>query len=95
MKYFFKKKDQDKLLESFYSFIPRSCELLNCGDFKIANLIMIHIPDHFVGFYNISQIREKGESSTAADQQAMRIDPVESNPLSYIAGYRNCFKGTN
>ena len=49
---------------------------------------MIHISDHLVGFYNISQIREKGESSTATEQ-AMRIDPVERNPLSYIAGYQN------
>ena len=52
---FYKKKNQDKLLEDFYGLIPRSCELLNCTDFRVTNLIMIHLPDHLVGFYNVSQ----------------------------------------
>ena len=41
---FFLKKNQDKLLESFYGLIPQSCEFLNCDDFRVASLIMIHIP---------------------------------------------------
>ena len=58
----------------------------HCGDFKVANLIMIHIPAHLVGFYNISQVRDKGESSPAAEQ-AIKIDPVERGPFSYVGGY--------
>jgi hypothetical protein len=83
---FITKKNQDKLLEDFYGLIPRSCELLNCGDFKVANLIMIHIPDHLVGFYNISQMRDKGESSSGAEQP-VKINPAELGPLSYVGGY--------
>ena len=56
-----------------------------CGDFKVANLIMIHIPDHLVGFYNISQMRDNGEGSPAAEQ-AVKINPVERGPLSYVGG---------
>ena len=51
---FCKKKNQDKLVESFFALIKRSCELLNCKDYKASNLIMIHIPDHLVGFYHTS-----------------------------------------
>jgi hypothetical protein len=75
-----------KLLEDFYGLIPRSWELLNCGDFKVANLIMIHIPDHLVGFSNISQMRDKGESSSGAEQP-VKINPAELGPLSYVGGY--------
>ena len=35
---FCRKKNMDKLLESFYGLIPRSCELLNCNDYRVANL---------------------------------------------------------
>ena len=45
---FCQKKNQDKLLESFYSLIPQLCELLNCEDFRAATLVMIHIPDHLI-----------------------------------------------
>ena len=83
---FYTKKNQDKLLEDFYGLMPRSCELLNCTDFRVTNLIMIHIPDHLVGFYNVSQIREKSESTPVA-AQAMQINPAERGPLSYIGGY--------
>ena len=47
---FCKKKNQDKLVESFFALIRRSCDLLNCKDYKVSNLIMIHVPDHLVGF---------------------------------------------
>ena len=59
---FHRKENQDKLLEDFYELIPRSCELLNCEDFRVTNLIMIHVPDHLVGFYNVSQVADTGES---------------------------------
>lgn len=37
---FCRKKNQDKLLETFYDLIPRSRELLKCDDYRIANLIL-------------------------------------------------------
>ncbi len=83
---FHRKKNQDKLLEDFYALIPRSCELLNCADFRVTNLIMIHVPDHLVGFYNVSQIKDKSKSTPVA-AQAMQINPAERGPLSYIGGY--------
>ena len=42
--------NQDKLLESFYGSMLNSSTLLNCKDSRVANLVMIHIPDHLVGF---------------------------------------------
>ena len=77
-----KKKNQDKLLESFYSLIPRSCKLLRCKDYKIVNLVMIQLPDFLVSFYNRTHVKK--------DDQALeeeKIDPAEHGPLSYIAGY--------
>ena len=50
---FFQKKNQDKLVESLFGLIPKSCELLNCKDYKAANL-MIYLPDHLLGFYHIN-----------------------------------------
>ena len=52
----YRKKNQDKLLTDLYELIPRLHELLNCEDFRVRNLIMIHVPHHLVGFYNVSQI---------------------------------------
>ena len=40
---FCRKKNQDKLLESFYGLIPRSCELLNCQDYRVTNLVMFKL----------------------------------------------------
>jgi hypothetical protein len=51
---FCRKKNQNKLLESFYGLIPRPCEFLKYDDYKIANLIMIQLPDFLVGFFNTS-----------------------------------------
>lgn len=81
---FCRKTNQDKLLESFYGLIPRSCELLNCQDFRAANLIMIHLPDHLVGFYNVDQTRQAQETTV---ESVVQIDPAERGPLSYIGGY--------
>ena len=44
-----RKKNQDKLLETFYCLIPRSRELLKCDDYRIANLILIQLPDFLHG----------------------------------------------
>ena len=70
---FLRKKNQDKLFESFYGLIPRSSELLNCQDYKVANLIMIHLPEHLIGFYNTSQTTCK-DSSIA---KPLELDPAE------------------
>ena len=83
---FYNKKNQDKFVEDFYGLIPRSCELLNCTDFRVTNLIMIHLPDHLVGFYNVSQTGYTSTSTPVA-AQAMQINPSERGPLSYIGGY--------
>lgn len=58
---FYRKKNRDKLLKDFYELIHRSCELLNSEDVRVTNLVMIHVPDHLVGFYNVSQIVDNGE----------------------------------
>ena len=50
---FCKNKNQDKLLQVFYGLMPKSTTLLNFVDYRITNLVMIHIPDHLVSFYNI------------------------------------------
>ena len=42
---FCRKKTQDQLVESLFTLIPQSSEMLNCSDYKAANPIMIHIPD--------------------------------------------------
>ena len=81
---FCKKKNQDKLVESFFALIKRSCELLNCKDYKASNLIMIHIPDHLVGFYHTSSKKHAGETEAS---QIKKLDPAERGPLAYVAGY--------
>ena len=60
---FCRKKNQDKLVESLFSLMPQSCELLKCESYKAANLIMIHVPDHIVGFYNINRARATAQSA--------------------------------
>ena len=78
---FCKKKNQDKLLETFYGLIPRSGELLKCDDYRIANLILIQLPDFLVGFYKTSTIKITQDDTPAT------LEPAERGPLSYIAGY--------
>ena len=87
---FCKKKNQDNLLKVFYGLIPRSCELLNCNDFRIPNLIMIQLPDFMVGHYNteIQRLRHGECSSTGVTHdEPMQLNPVERGPLAYIGGY--------
>ena len=56
---FCRNRNQDKLLESFYGLMLNSSTLLNCKDSRVANLVMIHIPDHLVGFCNVGLVGEK------------------------------------
>ena len=79
---FCRNRNQDKLLESFYGLMLNSSTLLNCKDSRVANLVMIHIPDHLVGLCNVGLVGEKTLES--ADYE---IQPSEHGPLSYIAGY--------
>ena len=60
---FCRRKNQDKLVESVFSLMPQSCELLKCESYKAANLVMIHVPDHIVGFYNINRARATAQST--------------------------------
>ncbi len=82
---FCRKKNMDKLLESFYGLIPRSCELLNCDDYRVANLVMVQIPDHLAIYYEINHTRTTTESSSTRSKQ--EIDHDERGPFSYLAGY--------
>ena len=79
---FCRKTNQDKLLESFYGLIPRSCELLSCQDYRIANLVMIHVPEHLIKF---SQSNQTMVESLPKDQA--HLDPAEYGPLTYVRGY--------
>ena len=79
---FCRNRNQDKLLESFYGLMLNSSTLLNCKDSRVANLIMIHIPDHLVGFCNVGLMGEK--TVEPADYE---IQSSEHGPLSYIIGY--------
>jgi hypothetical protein len=74
------KKDQDKFLESFYGLMLKSTELLVCQDSRVANLIMIHLPEHLIAFSHSSQ-------STDKQYKSCQLDPSEQGPLSYMAGY--------
>ena len=88
---FCRKKSQDQLVESFFGLMPQSTRLLNCEDYKTANLIMIHIPDHLVSFYNINRERtdrmKTAETSPASQRNIQSIEQAERGPLSYVAGY--------
>lgn len=88
---FCRKKNQDQLVESFFALMPQSTRLLNCEDYKTANLIMIHIPDHLVSFYNINRGRtdrvETAQTYQASQPNIQSLDQAERGPLSYVAGY--------
>ena len=79
---FCRNRNQDKLLEAFYGLMLNLSVLLNCKDSRVANLVMIHIPDHLVAFCNVGLVGEK--TLETADH---KIQPSEHGPLSYIAGY--------
>ena len=86
---FCRKKNEDILLKVFYGLIPQSCELLNCNDFQVANLIMIQLPDFLVGHYNtVIQRQKHGESSTRITRdKPSELNSAERGPLAYIGGY--------
>ena len=74
---FHRKKNQDKLLELFYGLIPRSCELLKCTNYKIANLVMIQLPDFLVGFFNTCN------QNIANEMQEMPASSPQLNPAKH------------
>ena len=84
---FCRKKNQDKLVESLFSLMSQSCELLKCESYKAANLIMIHVPDHIVGFYNINRARATAQSTEISQTGIKPIHQTERGALSYVAGY--------
>lgn len=71
-------------VESFFALIRKSCDLLDCKDYKASNLIMIHIPDHLVGFYHTISRQHIGETAAST---VKKLDPAERGPLTYVAGY--------
>ena len=77
---FCKKKNQDKLVESFFALIRKSCDLLNCKDYKASNLIMIHIPDHLVGFYRTIRKENIAETETS------EIKKILTQPSGVLVG---------
>lgn len=84
---FCKNKNQDKLLKSFYALMPKSTTLLDFADSRITNLVMIHIPDHLVSFYNIGRRSDASVTTTVDTTECEKIEACEMGPLSYIAGY--------
>ena len=78
---FCKKKNQYKLPKTFYGLIPRLQELLKCYDYRIANLVMIELPDFLVGFYKTSTMTKK------QNKTPVTLEPAKRGPLSYITGY--------
>ena len=82
-----KNKNQDKLLQAFYGLMPKSTTLLNFTDSRIANLVMIHIPDHLVSFYNISRRSNTAVATTVDSTDCEKIEACEIGSLSYIPGY--------
>jgi hypothetical protein len=89
---FWRKSNQDQLFESFFRLMPESCKFLDCEDYKAANPVMIHLPDHLVGFCHknkgqITQNVVSEEDTTSQLTNISGIDPAERVPLTYVAGY--------
>lgn len=81
------KKNQDKLLEEFYGLMPNASKYLNCDISNAASIIMIDLPDHLVGHFNVCQERQKAKTKPNIAVKDVKIDPLERGPLSYVAGY--------
>ena len=64
---FYRKKNQDKLLEDFYGLIPNANKFLNCPDSNAATIVMIEIPDRLAGFVKVCQNRENSCTTTASN----------------------------
>ena len=56
----------------------------NCKDYKASNVIMIHIPDHLVGFYHTISRQHTGEAQAATIK---KLDSAKPGPLTCVAGY--------
>ena len=66
----------------------KSTTLLDLADSRITNLVMIHIPDHLISFYNISGRGDASFTTTEnTTKECEKIEACEMGPLSYIAGY--------
>ena len=64
--------------------MPESAKLLNCEDSRVANIVMIHIPGHLVGFVSINRTRP---SSAVTETSSGKITSSEHGPLECFAGY--------
>ena len=71
------------MLELFYCLIPQSYDLLKCKDYRIANLIMIQLPDFLIAFSNRTNMTS---NQTESDNNASQLHTAEYGHLSYIAG---------
>jgi flagellin-specific chaperone FliS len=85
---FCKNKNQDKLLKSFYGLMLKPKVDDSLADSHITNLVMIHIPDHLISFYNISGRGDASVTTTEnTTKECEKIEACKMGPLSYIAGY--------
>ena len=65
----------------------KSTTLFDLADSRITNLVMIHIPDHLISFYNISGRGDASVTTTEnTTKECEKIKACEMGPLSYIAG---------
>ena len=66
----------------------KSTTLLDLADSHTTNLVMTHIPDHLISFYNISGRGDASVTTTEnTTKECEKIEACEMGPLSYIAGY--------
>lgn len=85
-KTFYHKRNQDVLVQTVFGLIPQSCQLLDCKNYKAAYLIMVHLTDYLVGFYNRKETNT-AEPCSQLDQSSTLVDAIERGPLAYIAGF--------
>ena len=65
----------------------KSTTLLDLEDCRITNLVMIHISDHLISFYNVSGRGDASVTTTEnTTKECEKIEACEMGPLSYIAG---------
>ena len=83
---FCRKKNQDKLLEHFYGLLPNAAKYLSTNS-NAATLTMIELPDHLVGHYKLGEERERLKTEPTTATSDIKLDPKETGPLSYVAGY--------
>jgi hypothetical protein len=58
-------KNQEKLLATFYGLIPPLGKLLKCDEYRIANLVLIQLPDFFVAIYKTSTMNKTQDDTPA------------------------------